>query len=390
MISRILIWLILLSFIFNATILLADKATPQPTQTREEIYILIKDELNLTVNIYQTQVEILAMMVTLQQRNLDRQNAEFSNQIEELKRLKLYEGELSIEQIALLQEQLNSTKDDLSIANLNLEQLAVKVEQTETKIQEYYDIINKLAFQFITEVESNKKPNLSPAILKTMKDNYVIMLQASIATGMNKNAFDNFQRAVDEYIKFVASYGGNTDTLVFNHQQILQYFTSAELTQNQYLEMKMYMHNLKKMLEAEVSEKNELQRRLDELKNMPGGKTYEDKIYFSSGSVELNKEAIKILQEFAASVPDDDHYEIMITGFSDTTPIGAKLREKYASNWELSLARASAVVVYMLDTLKFPPEKIIIAGKGQYSTNQNPDAKELSRKVEFRFVPKSN
>ena len=169
----------------------------------------------------------------------------------------------------------------------------------------------------------------------------------------------------------------------------IQLYSSAEYSIAQYKEMREYLTNLQKMLDSEISDKQELQRKLDELRASPIGKTYEDKIYFASGSVILDQEAIRILREFAASTPPNNDYEIMVTGFSDNTPIGAKLKQKYASNWELSLARSSAVVSYMLDKLNFPPEKVIIAGKGEYSQNPDPNAKDLSRKVEFRFVPKS-
>lgn len=378
-----------MSLVFNVAAHAAPTAAPSPIPTREDMYILIKEELMLTVEIYKTQVEILSMMVSIHQLSLESQNDEFSNQIEEFRRLKQYEGKFNAERFALLQEQLNKAREDLSGVNLILQQHVLKVKQAEVKIQENFDNINKLAQQFIKEVESNKKPDLPPAILKTMKESFTGMSKAIVATGLDKKATDLFMRAVDDYVKFESSYDENQGDILQNQMLMLQSYSSAESAHSQYADMETYLNGLRKMLDAETARKNELQRRLDELKKMPMGKTYEDKIYFASGSVTLSLEAIRILNKFAASVPSDDDYEIMITGFADTTPIGAKLKHKYASNWELSLARSSAVVNYMLEKLKFPPEKIIIAGKGQYAPNQDTDAKDLSRRVEFRFVPKS-
>lgn len=381
---------VLIAIIACSTALLAEesaKVQQTPYQSREDVYILIKDELQLTVAIYKSQVEILSMMVTLQQLGMDTQNADLSSQIENLKRLRQYEGKVNADQVAILQEQLNISRNDLSIASMNLDQLNARVKQSEMKIQDYYNNVIKLARQFVVEVENNRKTDLPKLILPTMKESFTRLAKANVQDGMDAEAFDLFTKAVDEYIRYVISYGGPTEALTQQLQNMIQSYNSAEFTQSQYAELRIYMQNLQKMLDAEKAEKQDLQRKLDELIIMPVGKTYDDKIYFASGSAELDNNAIKILKQFAASTPDTDDYEIMITGYTDSTPIGSKLKSKYATNWELSLARSAKVVHYMLETLKFPPEKIIIAGKGEYAAD--PNDKDMSRRVEFRFVPKT-
>lgn len=382
--------LIVFAIILNMAVLMAAEAPKAPFQTREDVYILIKEELILTVDIYKAQVEILSMILNLERKDLRERNAELSAQIDNLRMLKVYEGKNNEEQMALLQGQLDTTREDLANAYLNLDQLNVKLKQTEAKIMDYYSRINKLAEQTITEVEKDKNPKLPPQILSSMKANYAIMIKASSTDGMDEKAFNGFKAATADYIKYAASMGIDTQAMENSMMLVGEYFASAQANQKQYSDLQLYISSYQKMLDLENAEKEALQRRLNELRSMPFGKTYDDKIYFDSGSVELSKEAIKTLGEFAASVPADDDYEIMITGFCDDTPIGPTLKKKYASNWELSLARSSAVVRYMLGTLNFPPEKIIIAGKGEFSGAQDTATqdKRLSRKVEFRFVPK--
>lgn len=41
--------------------------------------------------------------------------------------------------------------------------------------------------------------------------------------------------------------------------------------------------------------------------------------------------------------------QIRIEGHTDNVPIGVKLREKFATNWELSTARATSVVRYLIE-----------------------------------------
>ena len=382
--------LIVLSIIFNLAILWAAATPKTVAQTKEDLYILIKEELILTVDIYKAQVQILDMILELEQKDLKQRNSVLSAQIESLMMLKQYEGKINENQMKLLQDQLDLTRTDLADAYQNLEQLNTKLKQTEIKISDYYSRINSRALLIITAVEMDKSPKLSPLILNSMKANYAIMTKATAKEGMNANAFEGFQEATADYIKFVAYTGKDTQMLDNSLMLLNEYYASAGANQKQYGDLQIYISSYQDMLDAEQADREELQRRLDELRNLPVGKTYEDKIYFDSGSVELDKNAIKVLQEFAASVPANDDYEIMITGFCDDTPIGAKLKKKYASNWELSLARSSSVVRYMLGTLNFPPEKIIIAGKGEFSGAQNSASqdKSLSRRVEFRFVPK--
>ncbi|MDZ4182674.1 MAG: hypothetical protein U1B83_07355, partial [Candidatus Cloacimonadaceae bacterium] len=233
--------LIVMSLVFNVVALIAVEAIPSAPQTREDIYIMMKEELMLTVDIYKTQVDILTMTLSLQQRNINMQNDQFSSQIDELSRLKQYEGKFSAEQIDALQKQLDSTREDMSAANLNLDQLAIKVKQAEKKIQDYYDRVNALALQFIKEVESNKKPDLPRGILPTMRESSAVMAKATIETGMDKKAFDTFMGAVDQYIKFVISYGGETDALMQKQQQLLQAYSSADFAYLQYISTKLQL-----------------------------------------------------------------------------------------------------------------------------------------------------
>lgn len=378
---------VLLGILLNMASLWAAEVQQPAVQTREDVYIKIKEELILTVDIYKAQVEILSMILNLEKKDLGQRNADLRAQIDNLRMLKVFEGKDNTEQILLLQQQLDITRDELANAYGDLEQLNLKLKQTELKILDYYAKINSLAAQTIASVEKDKNPKLNPGILSSMKANYSIMLKANSVEGMDETAYNGFRIAVADYIRYAADNKIDVSLMGSNLITMGEYYNSAQANQKQYSDLQLYIAGYQNMLDKEHAEKEALQKQMNELRALPFGKTYTDKIYFASGSVELDKEAIKILGEFAASVPADDEYEIMITGFCDDTPIGPTLKKKYASNWELSLARSSAVVRYMLETLKFPPEKIIIAGKGEFNNEANQD-KKLSRKVEFRFVPK--
>lgn len=81
---------------------------------------------------------------------------------------------------------------------------------------------------------------------------------------------------------------------------------------------------------------------------------------FGSGSATLSTAGEAILQDVAVKLKSDafKDYEITVEGHSDDTPIHTS---QFPSNWELSTARASAVVHYFLDQ-GIPAQKLRAAG----------------------------
>lgn len=66
---------------------------------------------------------------------------------------------------------------------------------------------------------------------------------------------------------------------------------------------------------------------------------------FNSGSAVIKKEAVSFLQEAAISIQelDLDDYRVEVEGHTDDVPS----KGQYASNWELSAARAAGVVRFL-------------------------------------------
>lgn len=55
---------------------------------------------------------------------------------------------------------------------------------------------------------------------------------------------------------------------------------------------------------------------------------------------------------------------IRVEGHADSSPVGGALAEKYPSNWELSAARAAAVVRYLIDEHELPIGQVEVASYG--------------------------
>jgi chemotaxis protein MotB len=78
--------------------------------------------------------------------------------------------------------------------------------------------------------------------------------------------------------------------------------------------------------------------------------------------------------------------ELRIEGHSDDQPIHTA---QFRSNWELSTARAMAVLLLLVDDAGFDPKKISVVGYGQYrpiADNATPDGRKVNRRVDLVVV----
>jgi chemotaxis protein MotB len=82
--------------------------------------------------------------------------------------------------------------------------------------------------------------------------------------------------------------------------------------------------------------------------------------FFDSGSAALSTSGESILRDVTVDLKSDKlkDYEITVEGHTDDTPINTT---RFPSNWELSTARASAVVHFFLDQ-GIPARKLRAAG----------------------------
>ena len=66
-----------------------------------------------------------------------------------------------------------------------------------------------------------------------------------------------------------------------------------------------------------------------------------DKVFFSSGDATLHPEAHKLVTKIGAIVRDERSHPVVVEGYTDSQPIS---NSRFESNWDLSGARAAAVV----------------------------------------------
>jgi len=87
-----------------------------------------------------------------------------------------------------------------------------------------------------------------------------------------------------------------------------------------------------------------------------------DKILFDSGSADLSKRGEEILGRIGSVLTNVEDKQIQISGHTDDNPISDRLKEKFATNWELSVARAVTVVRFLSEHAKVPSRGMVAAG----------------------------
>jgi len=110
-----------------------------------------------------------------------------------------------------------------------------------------------------------------------------------------------------------------------------------------------------------------------------------DSVMFRSGEAELIPSA-KIILEMISGIIAEDVQSVVVEGHTDNRPIHTS---KFPSNWELSAARASSVVRFLLQlSHALPPERYVAAGFGEFhpiDTNETPEGRARNRRVEILF-----
>lgn len=112
-------------------------------------------------------------------------------------------------------------------------------------------------------------------------------------------------------------------------------------------------------------------------------------VLFDSGGVFLKSESLPMLQEIAHSLNDLPN-SIQIEGHTDDRPLGKGA--KYDTNWELSAARAFAVLRF-LEISGIAQQRLSAIGYGEFrpvQTNDTPEGRTANRRIEINIVRREN
>lgn len=105
----------------------------------------------------------------------------------------------------------------------------------------------------------------------------------------------------------------------------------------------------------------------------------------AAGQAEMDKLATALL-ELAREIPAEINWVLRVDGHTDASPLTGTGR--YRDNWELSSARATSVVKYLISR-GVPANRLVAAGFGEFqpiAEGETPDVLSQNRRIELKLT----
>lgn len=111
---------------------------------------------------------------------------------------------------------------------------------------------------------------------------------------------------------------------------------------------------------------------------------------FSSGSVGLREESSFALDLLATALKLHMDLNVLVVGHTDADAPSGPFKKLYASNWELSYARALAVTRALVEEHGVPYTRFTVAGRADLDPltgNDTPEGRATNRRVVAHLTP---
>jgi chemotaxis protein MotB len=111
-----------------------------------------------------------------------------------------------------------------------------------------------------------------------------------------------------------------------------------------------------------------------------------DRVMFDSGEAILKPEGEVVMRKIASLLAAHPTLKIHVIGHTDNVPI----RARFASNWELSTARALAAVHFLTEKAGLDPRRVGAVGYGEFrpiADNATPEGRAKNRRIAITILP---
>jgi len=120
---------------------------------------------------------------------------------------------------------------------------------------------------------------------------------------------------------------------------------------------------------------------------------FQSEVLFPSGGNELNPQGQEEMAKLAAAlidlakeIPNEINWVLRVDGHTDNVKLSGSGR--YADNWELSSARATSVVKFLISR-GVPANRLVAAGFGEFqpiAEGDTPEARSQNRRIELKLT----
>jgi chemotaxis protein MotB len=324
----------------------------------------------------------------------------------------------------LLSNDLSQTKKEIGLLNTRIH----KLTQDQSALQGSLVEEQKLRYQLQTKLEQAKADKIQMEQGMQQEVKRITSVTAELEMGLQqrlsqqKTLNDKIDMVSDEKSQLVVQLETEREKRRQLRQKIAQVTDNVEQKENaltgseqdvsrlnlqltktrdeQYL-LKNRIDKLNQQRQIDFQHFAELEERLEQelnegrfeitqLKNRMMVIKLTSEVLFNSGSAQIKPAGQKVLTLIAESLNAYPDRAISIEGHTDNNPIGGNSR--YASNWELSTARALAAVNYFQENNQVNPNRLKIVGHGEYdpvSSNETVEGRKRNRRIEIRVLPES-
>ena len=115
-----------------------------------------------------------------------------------------------------------------------------------------------------------------------------------------------------------------------------------------------------------------------------------DRVLFDSGQAQVKPAGVLVLKQVADVLNKITDKQIRIEGHTDNVPISSKLQDRFKTNWELSTARATTVVRYLIDHGGVDRQYLSAVGYADthpIASNDTEEGRSSNRRIEIVLVP---
>ena len=119
---------------------------------------------------------------------------------------------------------------------------------------------------------------------------------------------------------------------------------------------------------------------------------FQSEVLFPSGQATLTPEGLATIDQLATaivelerSIPSEIDWALQVDGHTDIRPIASA---QFPSNWELSSARATTVVKYLISR-GVSPKRLVAAGYGEFQPLEEGNSEEVlrrNRRIELKLT----
>ena len=115
-----------------------------------------------------------------------------------------------------------------------------------------------------------------------------------------------------------------------------------------------------------------------------------DRVMFDSGEAVLKPDGEAVMRKIADILKEHPQLSIHVIGHTDNVPIRLGAHSRFASNWELSTARALAAVHFLTEQAGVDARRLGAVGYGEFrpvADNSTPEGRAKNRRIAVTILP---